>query len=69
MLRWTCGKTRQDLIRNDTIRGSVCVCVCVGVAPIVVNMVENRLRWFEHVVTCEADSIFCTFPIYRLAAN
>jgi len=39
-----CGKTRRDMIRNDTIRERE----SVGVAPIVVNMVENRL-WFEHV--------------------
>jgi hypothetical protein len=36
------GKTRQDRIRNDNIRERV------GVAPIV-EMVENRLRWFGHV--------------------
>ena len=37
------GKTRQDMIMNDTIRERV------GVAPIVEKLVENRLRWFEHV--------------------
>ena len=40
MLRWMCGKTRQDKIRNGAIRERV------GVAPIVEKMVENRLRWF-----------------------
>jgi len=39
MLRWMCGKTRQDKIRNETIRERV------EVAPIVEKMVENRLRW------------------------
>ncbi|KAL5185219.1 hypothetical protein HKD37_17G048757 [Glycine soja] len=38
MLRWMCGKTRQDKIRNEAIRERV------GVAPIVEKMVENRLR-------------------------
>ncbi|KAL5172393.1 hypothetical protein HKD37_16G045160 [Glycine soja] len=47
MLRWMCGKTRQDKIRNEAIRERV------GVAPIVEKMVENRLRIsleLEHIV-------------------
>jgi len=43
MLRWMSGKTRQDGIRNDTIKERV------GVAPIVEKLVENRLRLFGHV--------------------
>jgi len=38
MLRWMCGNTRRDKIRNDSIR------VRVGIAPIVEKMVESRLR-------------------------
>ena len=38
MLRWMCGKTRQDKIKNKAIRERV------GVAPIVEKMVESRLR-------------------------
>jgi len=40
MLRWWCGKTRWDRIRNDDIRE------IVQVAPIVEKMVETRLMWF-----------------------
>jgi len=34
------GKTRRDMIRNDTIRERV------EVAPIVEKLVENMFRWF-----------------------
>ena len=37
MLRWMCGKTRQDKIRNEAIRERV------GVAPIVEKMVEKEI--------------------------
>lgn len=37
MLRWMCGKTRQDEIRNDNIRESV------GITPIVEKMMEKRV--------------------------
>ncbi|KAH1188137.1 hypothetical protein GmHk_U059979 [Glycine max] len=50
MLRWMCGKTRQDKIRNGAIRERV------G-APIVEKMVENRLRWFGHVERRPVDSV------------
>ncbi|RZC13746.1 DExH-box ATP-dependent RNA helicase DExH10 [Glycine soja] len=51
MLRWVCGKTRQDKIRNEAIRERV------GVAPIVEKMVENRFRWFGHVERRPVDSV------------
>jgi hypothetical protein len=38
MLRWICGHTRRDRIRNDNIRDKL------GVAPI-----QHRLRWFGHI--------------------
>ena len=43
VLRWKCGKTRQDKIINENIKE------CVGVAPMLEKMVENRLRWFGHL--------------------
>ena len=43
MLKWMCGKTRMDKVRNEDIRS------LVGVAPIEDKMRENRLRWFGHV--------------------
>ncbi|KAM1252567.1 hypothetical protein ACFX13_041395 [Malus domestica] len=43
MLRWMCGHTRNDKIRNEDIRGKV------GVAEIEGKRRENRLRWFGHV--------------------
>ncbi|XP_070031733.1 uncharacterized protein [Nicotiana tomentosiformis] len=43
MLRWICGHTRLDRIRNEVIRDKVCV------APIDDKMREARLRWFGHV--------------------
>ena len=43
MLRWMCGKTRMDEVRNEDIRN------LVGVAPIEDKMKENCLRWFDHI--------------------
>ena len=43
MLRWMCGHTRKDKLRNEFIRTKV------GVAPIEDKLRENRLRWFGHV--------------------
>jgi len=51
MLRWMSGKTRHDRIRNDTIRERV------EVAPIVEKLVENKLRWFEHVERRPVDVV------------
>nr|CAB3475315.1 unnamed protein product [Digitaria exilis] len=43
MLRWSCGYTRRDRVRNEDIREKV------GVAPIEEKLTQHRLRWFGHV--------------------
>jgi len=43
MLRWMCGNTRREKVRNEDILTKI------GVAPIEEKMRENRLRWFGHV--------------------
>ena len=43
MLRWFCGHTRRDRVRNEAIRKKV------GVALIEEKLTQHRLRWFEHV--------------------
>ncbi|ONM30467.1 Retrovirus-related Pol polyprotein LINE-1 [Zea mays] len=43
MLRWICGHTRLDRVRNDDIQDRL------GVAPIEEKLIQHRLRWFGHV--------------------
>ncbi|KAF3654566.1 putative pre-mRNA-processing factor 6-like [Capsicum annuum] len=43
MLRWMCGLTRGDRVRNENIREKV------GVTPVECKMREALLRWFGHV--------------------
>ncbi|PKA64424.1 ataxia telangiectasia mutated family protein [Apostasia shenzhenica] len=43
MLRWMCGYTRKDRMRNEYIRKKV------SVAPIEDKLRESRLRWFGHL--------------------
>jgi len=44
MLRWMCGVTKKDKVRNDLIRGTVTV------ADGGLKKQERRLKWYEHVI-------------------
>ena len=43
ILRWFCGHTKKDRVRNEAIPEMV------GVAPIEVKLTQHRLRWFGHI--------------------
>ncbi|KAL6538155.1 hypothetical protein OROGR_012143 [Orobanche gracilis] len=55
MLRWMCGHTRKDRVRNEIIRTKV------GVTCIENKMRENRLKWFDHIKRREMGA-----PVRRL---
>ena len=50
MLRWMCGVTREDRIRNTRIRGTV------KVTEISKKTQEARLRWYGHVARSNIES-------------
>jgi hypothetical protein len=43
MLRWICGHTRRDRVRNDDMRERL------GVALVKEKLVQYRLRWFRYI--------------------
>jgi hypothetical protein len=50
MLRWICGNTRRDWVRNDDIHKRL------GVAPVEEKLVQHRLRWFRHIQQRPAEA-------------
>jgi hypothetical protein len=54
MLRWICGHTRLDRVRNDDIRDRL------EVAPIEAKLIQHRLRWFGHVYWRPSEA-----PVHR----
>ncbi|KAF3626844.1 Ubiquitin carboxyl-terminal hydrolase 7 [Capsicum annuum] len=50
MLRWMCGHTRKDRVRNEIIREKV------GVASVEDKLREVRLRWFGHIMRSGLDA-------------
>jgi len=51
MLRWMCGVSRRDRVRNDDIRNRV------GVTAIARKVQEKRLTWYGHVLRREEDYV------------
>jgi hypothetical protein len=50
MLRWICGHTRRNQVRNDDIRERL------GVAPVEQKLMQHHLRWFRHMQQRPADA-------------
>jgi hypothetical protein len=50
MLRWICGHTRKDRVWNDDL------CERLGVAPVEEELMQDRLRWFEHIQRRPAEA-------------
>ena len=51
MLRWMCGVTRKDKIRNEHIRGTTKVVQASR------KTTERRLKWYGHVMRMEEDHV------------
>ena len=51
MLRWMCGVTRKDKIRNEHIRGTT------RVAQASKKITERRLNWYGHVMMRDGEHI------------
>ena len=51
MLRWTCGVTMRDKIRNENIRGTT------RVVQASKKITEKRLKWYGHVRRMKEEHI------------
>ena len=51
MLRWMCGVTRKDKIRNEHIRGTT------SVAQASKKITERKLNWYGHVMRRDGEHI------------
>ncbi|CAB3222369.1 unnamed protein product [Arctia plantaginis] len=51
MLRWMCGVTQMDKVRNEYIRGSL------KVAPLDEKLRSNRLSWYGHVMRRDEENV------------
>src|SRR6266542_1300545 len=60
MLRWMCGHTRRDRVRNEDIRDRV------GVVPIEEKLVQHRLRWFGYIQRRPPDAPVCSGVLKRI---
>ena len=60
MLRWFCGHTRKNRVRNEAIRERV------GVAPIEEKLTQHRLRWFGHVQRRPPEAPVCSGVLKRV---
>ncbi|VDP34785.1 unnamed protein product [Heligmosomoides polygyrus] len=49
MLKWACGWTRRDRVRNEDVRA------VMKTAPIQLKMREQRLRWYGHILRRPED--------------
>ncbi|VDP30657.1 unnamed protein product [Heligmosomoides polygyrus] len=49
MLRWACGWTRRDRVRNEDVRA------VVKTAPILLKVREQRMRWYGHILRSPED--------------
>ncbi|KAK9891367.1 hypothetical protein WA026_014608 [Henosepilachna vigintioctopunctata] len=54
ILRWACGVTSLNIVRNEYIRGSF------NVASIAAKVRESHLSWYGHIKRREADYVFTT---------